>query len=191
MTRKRTIVVPLKHADQLFVADDIRPWSPDYTEFTAQPAMDTVRDLLLRHLPRKTTEIEIQVILPNDQVRTGLADELTIAVRRWVKVQNIMDAEATGADGPIGRRLFVLGLLAFMVLQSISILVRKLAEQDSNNLPLDAIAEALSVSSWVMLWFPVQIVSVEAWRHALRRRRMDAIERLTVTVVRSGDLTSD
>jgi len=187
MGTTRTIVVPLRHAEQLFTAEAVKPSSEDYNEFTAQPAMDTVRDLLLMRMPRKTTDIELQVVLPNDQVRAGLDTELTDAVRRWVRVENRMDVEASEADGAIGRRLFALGFLAFMALQCLSIWVRKLSE-DTNDLLLAAIAEALGVISWVMLWFPVQMFTMEVWRATIKRRRMKAMERMTVTVVRSGDL---
>ena len=190
MGTTRTIVVPLRHAEQLFTAEPVKPSSADYNEFTAQPAMDTVRDLLLMRMPRKTTDIELQVVLPNDHVRAGLDGELTDAVRRWVRVENRMDVEASEADGAIGRRLFALGFLAFMVLQCLSIWVRKLSE-DTNDLLLAAIAEALGVISWVMLWFPVQMFTMEVWRATIKRRRMRAMERITVKVVRSGDLDDD
>jgi hypothetical protein len=187
VTTTRTIVVPLRRPEQLFATDPVKPSSPDYNEFTAQPAMDTVRDLLLMRMPRRTTDIQVQVVLPNDQVRAGLDAELTDAVRRWVRVQNLMDVESSEVDGSIGRRLFILGFLAFMVLQSLSIFVRKLGEE-TNDLLLAAIAEALGVISWVMLWFPVQMFTMESWRGSIRRRRMQAMERMTVTVTRSGDL---
>jgi len=185
----RTIVVPLNHPEQLFTADIVKPSSSDYSAFTAQPAMDTVRDMLLMRMPRKTTDIELEVVLPNDQVRAGLDAELTDAVRRWVSVQNTMDVESTEADGSIGRRLFLLGFVAFMLLQTLSIFVRKLGE-DTNDFLLAAIAEALGVISWVMLWFPVQMFTVEVWRASIKRGRMKAMERITVKVVRSGDLAS-
>jgi hypothetical protein len=101
-----------------------------------------------------------------------------------------MDVESSQADGAIGRRLFLLGFLAFMVLQSLSIWVRKLSEE-TNDLLLAAIAEALGVISWVMLWFPVQMFTMEVWRASITRHRMRAMERMTVKVVRSGDLDTD
>ncbi len=177
----RTIVVPLDHPEQLFVADFVKPSSRKYSAFTAQPAMDTVRDILLMRMPRKTTDIQLDVVLPADQVTEGLDTQLTDAVRRWVMVQNTMDVESTVADGSIGRRLFLLGFAAFMVLQILSIWVRKLGE-DTNDFLLAAIAEALGVISWVMLWFPVQMFTVEVWRASIKRKRMKAMERMTVTV---------
>ena len=65
--------------------------------------------------------------------------------------------------------------------------MRKVSEETSD-LVLAAVAEALGVISWVMLWFPVQMFTMESWRASIRRRRMNALERLTVTVARSGDL---
>jgi len=186
MPSTRTIVVRLRRPEQLFATDPVHPSSPEYSEFTAQPAMDTVRDMLLMRMPRKADDIELEVVLPNDQVRAGLAAELTDAVRRWVKVQNRMDVESTEADGSIGRRLFVLGFMAFMALQILSIWVRKLGD-DTNDMLLAAIAEALGVISWVMLWFPVQMFTMQVWSVSIKRGRMRAMERMTVKVVKSGD----
>jgi hypothetical protein len=187
MPSTREITVRLQHPEQLFVADSIEPSSPDYTEFTAQPAMDTVRDMLLMRMPRKQTAIELTVVLPDAHVHEGVSDELTDAVRRWVRVQNTMDVESSEADGAIGRRLFLLGFAAFMVLQLLSIVVRKLGE-DTNDLLLAAVAEALGVISWVMLWFPVQMFTMQVWRATIRRDRMRVMERMTVKVVRSTAL---
>lgn len=185
MAARRQLVVRLDRPEQLFAADRVSPMTSAYTEFTAQPAMDTVRDLLLMRTPAKDAEIELLLVLPPDQIREGLDAELTSAVRRWVRVQNLIDVEQTGAGGAIGRRLFVLGLSAFLVLQTTSIFVKKLGEGWENDLA-SAIGEGLSVTSWVMLWFPVQIFTMEAWRNSIRRRRAEVIERMTVRVQASN-----
>jgi hypothetical protein len=185
MAATRQLVVRLDRPEQLFTADAVNPMSSAYTEFTAQPAMDTVRDILLMRTPAKAADIELLLILPPDQVREGLEAELTEAVRRWVRVQNLMDVEQTGAGGAIGRRLFLLGVLAFLLLQTTSLVVKQLGDRWDNDL-VTAIGEGLSVTSWVMLWFPVQIFTVEAWRNSIRRRRAKVIERMTVRVQASN-----
>ena len=181
MARVRQIVVRLERPEQLFTADPVSPTSPRYSEYTAQPAMETVRELLIMRMPSKQSEVELHVILPPDQVRDGLAAELTQAVRRWIKVQNTLDVELVSAGGAVGRRLFILGFVAFFLLQLASITVKKLGDA-SDDYFIDALGEGLGVASWVMLWFPVQTFTVEVWRSNIRRRRMDVIERMTVAV---------
>lgn len=181
MARVRQIVVRLERPEQLFTADPVSPTSPAYTEYTAQPAIETVRELLIMRMPSKQSEVELQVILPPDQLRDGLATELTQAVRRWIKVQNTLDVELSSAGGAVGRRLFILGFVAFFLLQLASITVKKLGDS-SDDYFIDALGEGLGVASWVMLWFPVQTFTVEVWRSNIRRRRMDVIERMTVAV---------
>lgn len=185
MPGMRRFVVRLDRPEQLFETDPISPTSPDYTEYTAQPAMDTVRDLLLVRMPRRGSDVEIEVVLPPEHVRPGLDEELTAAVRRWVRVQNTIDVETTEAGGAVGRRLFLLGLLAFFVLQVSSIWVRNQAD-DVDSYLVDSVGEGLSVASWVMLWFPLQLATMEVWRAVLRRRRMRVIERVSVRVVPAG-----
>lgn len=180
-TSIRRIVVALRHPDQLFTAEDVPPTSAEYTEYTAQPAMDTVRDMLLARQPARNTRIELVIRLPRQHLRPDIQDELSTAVRRWVRVQNLIDVDATHAGGAVGRRLLALGIVSFLVLQLTSIFVRNSGGPDDAYL-FDALGEGLSVTSWVMLWFPVQLVTMEVWRSSIRRRRMAVIERMTVVV---------
>jgi hypothetical protein len=180
--RLRQFVLQLDRPEQLFEADPISPMSARYTEYTAQPAMDTIRDLLLMRMPPRDTAVQIDVMLPADRVTPGLDEELTTAVRRWVHVQNTMDVESTEAGGAVGWRLFAIGVVAFFALQITSIWVRQKAN-DYDGYLVDSLGEGLSVASWVMLWFPLQIATMEVWRATLRRRRMGVIERVTVRVL--------
>jgi hypothetical protein len=178
----RRMVVRLDSPRQLFEALPVSPMSDDYTEFTAQPAMITVRDLMLMRKPSSRDEIELVVVLPDDQITPTLDDELTVAVRRWVRVQNLMDSESSGAGGAVGRRLFLLGVAIFLVMQTAAIYLRNYSDA-TNDDPLAAIAEGISVTSWVMLWFPVQTFTVEMWRSSIRRRRTMTMERMSVVTV--------
>ena len=177
----REIIVRLSRPEQLFVADPVDPWSAQYTEYTAQPAMVTVRDILMARMPRSNQQVNLVVMLPTSLCHDGLASELTEAVRRWVRVQNLIDVDTTGADGAVGRRLFVVCSLVFMSLQMLSILVKNIGA-DFDDYLIDAVGEGLSVASWVILWVPVQLFTVEAWRSAIRRRRSRVIERINVRV---------
>lgn len=176
------IAFRLAHPEQLFKADDVSPMSPAYTEFTAQPAMDTVRDMLLRRQPRGTAEVELAVTLPAHEIHPGLQDDLTVAIRRWVHTQNVIDLDSTEAGGAIGRRLLPLGVLAFFLFQFASILVKNNADPSDEYL-VDVIGEGLSITSWVLLWFPVQLMTMEVWRSAVKRRRMRVLDRISLRLI--------
>lgn len=178
---RHVIKVHLSTPHQLFETDDLSPFSPLYTEFTAQPAMETVRDMLLRRQPHRSSSVELLLILPADQIQVGLDELLTQAVRRWVRAQNMMDIDSTEAGGAIGRRLLPLGVLAFLLFQTASVLVRNSAAPEDEYL-IDVLAEGLSITSWVLLWFPVQLTTMDVWRAMIRRRRMRILERMTVRV---------
>ena len=179
MARVRQFVLRLDRPEQLFVADPIDPMQSTYNEYTAQPAMDTVRDLLLMRMPGRDVEVRVDVMLPPQEIHPGMDEELTTAVRRWVRVQNTIDVESTEAGGAIGWRLFVIGVAAFFVLQMVSLWVRAQADNYDGYL-VDSLGEGLSVASWVMLWFPLQLATMEVWRAMIRRRRMRVIERVHV-----------
>ena len=145
--------------------------------------MDTVRDLLLMRMPPKDTDVQIDVVLPPEQVRPGLDEELTAAVRRWVRVQNTIDVETTEAGGAVGRRLFVLGLLAFFVLQIASIWVRNQANEVDSYL-VDSVGRG--PERRLLGDALVPRCSSPPWRSGgpiLRRRRMRVIERVRVRVM--------
>jgi len=180
------IAFTLSHPGQLFKADDISPTSPLYSEFTAQPAMDTVRDMLLRRQPRGSADVELAVTLPADQIHPGLEESLTVAIRRWVRTQNIIDLDSTEAGGAIGRRLLPLGIIAFFLFQFASILVKNNADPSDEYL-VDVVGEGLSITSWVLLWFPVQLMTMEVWRSAVKRRRLRVLDRLTLRLI-PGDV---
>ena len=91
------------------------------------------------------------------------------------------DIIITHAEGAVGRRLFAVSSLVFMVLQTLSILVKSMGDSVDDSL-IDAVGEGLSVASWVMLWFPIQLFTVEVWRSSIRRRRSTVLERMTVQV---------
>jgi len=180
------IAFELAHPSQLFTADDISPTSPLYTEYTAQPAMDTVRDMLLRKQPRGAADVELAVTLPADQIRPGLEEALTVAIRRWVRAQNLIDLDSTEAGGAIGRRLLPLGIVAFLLFQFASILVKDNADPSDAYL-VDVVGEGLSITSWVLLWFPVQLMTMEVWRSAVKRRRLRVLDRITLRLVPADD----
>lgn len=180
--RTRRIEIRLSDPEQLFTAAPVSPMSPEYSEYTAQPALDTVRDLLLRRTPGREGEVVLVLALPPAQLRPGLAAELETAVRRWLRVQNAIDTDSSDASGAVGRRLFWAGLASFLVLQFIRLTILRWSGPLDDEL-VQAISEGLSVTSWVMLWVPVQIFTVEVWRSSIRRRRMRALERMRVELV--------
>lgn len=189
VAREREIVVRLSRPAQLFAVDPVSPLDGEYTPYTAQPAMATVRDELLTRMPRDVTRVRLVVELPASEVTDGLQPRLEAAVRRWVEVQNVIGVDASQATGAVGRRLFLAGAATFLVLQVLSITVDRWAGFLRDDL-VQAVGEGLSVASWVMLWFPVQLFTVEVWQSRLRRGRMRRLERMHVEVRAHGAAAS-
>jgi len=176
-----TYVVRLQHPRQLFQADPVDPMSRLYTEFTAVPALDTVRDLVLAS-PTGHRGVRLVIELPSACVTPGLQEELTEAIARYVAVANTLDSDIRAADGPIVRRLLVLSVAAFFLVQTCAIWVRNLGERTGID-PVQALGEGLTVASWVLLWVPVQQLTVEQWRSHLQARRVRALRHPEIVVV--------
>jgi hypothetical protein len=165
--------IRLDHPGQLFKADDISPTDPRYTEYTAQPALDTVREeLLIKTLPK---DQPVELLL-----------ELNEAVHRYLQVENKLDQESFQSRGPVVRRLLVVSIAVFFAIQMVAITIKNLTNAEDYYLT-DSLAEGLAVTSWVILWVPVQFLTVDAWQRSLRRRRLGSINRMQVRLVPTPD----
>ncbi len=178
--------VRLDHPGQLFKADDISPSDPRYTEYTAQPALDTVREeLLIKTLP-KNQPVELLLELPAEHIHPSTEAQLNEAVHRYLQVENKLDQESFQSRGPVVRRLLVVSLAVFFAIQMVSITIKNLTNSDDYYVT-DSISEGLAVTSWVILWVPVQFLTVDAWQRSLRRRRLGTINRMQVRLVSRPD----
>ena len=178
--------VRLDHPGQLFKADDISPTDPRYTEYTAQPALDTVREeLLIKTLP-KNQPVELLLELPAEHIHPSTEAQLNEAVHRYLQVENKLDQESFQSRGPVVRRLLVVSIAVFFSIQMVSITIKNLTNSDDYYVT-DSISEGLAVTSWVILWVPVQFLTVDAWQRSLRRRRLGTINRMQVRLVSRPD----
>jgi hypothetical protein len=178
--------VRLDHPDQLFKADDISPSDPRYTEYTAQPALDTVREeLLIKTLP-KDQPVELILEIPQEYIHASSEKQLNEAVHRYLQVENKLDQESFQSRGPVVRRLLVVSIVVFFSIQMVSITIKNLTNSEDYYLT-DSLAEGLAVTSWVILWVPVQFLTVDAWQRRLRRRRLGTINRMQVRLVPTPD----
>lgn len=178
--------VRLDHPGQLFKADDISPTDPRYTEYTAQPALDTVREeLLIKTLP-KDQPVELLLEVPEEHIHPTTETQLNEAVHRYLFVESKLDQESFQSRGPVFRRLLVVSVIVFFAIQVIAITVKNLTNAEDYYIT-DSLSEGLAVTSWVILWVPVQFLTVDAWQRNLRRRRLRAINRMQVRVVASPD----
>lgn len=181
----RTFTVRLRSPHQLFRTSAVDPMSPEYSEFTAVPALDTIRELVIAS-PTRHHRIRLVLELPASEVTPGLADELTVAIDRYLDVATALDTDAARASGPISRRLLLLSAGAFMVVQLTAIWVRNVGDATGADL-LQALGEGLTVASWVLLWVPIQLLTVESWRSRLRSRRLAALRDPEVVLVSLPD----
>ncbi|MCF8531007.1 MAG: hypothetical protein K9G05_07440 [Candidatus Nanopelagicales bacterium] len=178
--------VQLDHPGQLFTADDIPPTDPRYTEYTAQPALDTVREeLLIKTLP-KNQPVELLLELPAEHIHPSTETQLNEAVHRYLQVENKLDQESFASRGPVFRRLLLVSVSVFFGIQMVAITIKNLTNADDYYVT-DSISEGLAVTSWVILWVPVQFLTVDAWQRNLRRRRLRTINRMRVRLVASSD----
>ncbi len=69
----------LERPSQLFVADGVSPTSAFYSEYTIRPAMESVRARIWA--TRRADHVELTVFLPPGEIRPGLGEELTAAIR--------------------------------------------------------------------------------------------------------------
>lgn len=72
-TMDAPLTIRLQDPRQLFEVLPVDPMTDDYTPFTAQPALVSLRDRMLRQSRRAAPGTTLTVVLPEHQVRDGLA----------------------------------------------------------------------------------------------------------------------
>ena len=107
-------------------------------------------------------------------------------MHRYLQVENKLDQESFQSRGPVVRRLLVVSLAVFFAIQMVSITIKNLTNSEDYYVT-DSISEGLAVTSWVILWVPVQFLTVDAWQRSLRRRRLGTINRMQVRLVSRPD----
>lgn len=181
------LTIRLQDPRQLFEALPVDPMTDDYTAFTAQPALVTLHDRMLRQKSRPNVQATLTVVLPDHQIRPDLAEDLTEAVHRWAKVRSELDERALQVEVQMGKRQALVHVVLFLLLQATAIVLRQSFAQLDEPF-LESIAEGVSIASWVLLWFPIDVVLGGIWGARSSRAASRALANMSVKIVAASEL---
>lgn len=174
-----SIDISLRDPTQLFTCIEVDPRSTDYDEYAVQPAIESIRDVLIADPPPSDGSIELRISLPRNSITPGLDAELTDAVRRWAGVELVVEARRSGATWAGARRMTAAVIALFLLVQLVTLAIQRAATALDNDI-VAALAEGVSVVGWVLLWFPIDSYLMERSRRATRGRLAAAFDRLVV-----------
>jgi hypothetical protein len=154
--REVELTLRLPTVENLFVAPDLDPFSPDFELYGEKPGMDTLAGRLRGQKP--TSRVRAILVLPAPAIAPDLEQRAADAVRRYCAVKLSELGDDLRQLERHGWRMLIAGLVAVLVLNTIA---KPL--QDSSDSILELIADGLQIAAWVTLWVPINLLVYDRW----------------------------
>lgn len=145
--------------DQLFEAPDFDPFA-DQVRTTA--VVDDVVDYLHARRLRRPPSVTLMVLLPADQLREGLSQAATAAVRRYAAHHLTESRQALEISTYEGRARLPWGIVVAASALAFILLLNAFLPESMNWLLL-ALSPVVTVIVWVAIWNPTESLLYENW----------------------------
>jgi hypothetical protein len=170
------ITLPLPSLENLFVAPSLSPFSPEYETYGDLSGVDAVAARLRGEKPGPrlvvTLELPAEVIEPSLEQRTADALATYCHVKLRALDRDIREVTRHGT------RALLLGLVAVLFLNGIASSL-----ETSGDSLLEAIAEGLRVTAWVILWVPIGLLVYDRWYYSRDRKIYRRMEEMQIKIV--------
>lgn len=169
------ITLQLQNIQELFDIPDTTPFSDDYKIYSNKPAINFVVEKLYAH--RKSKNVLLKIFMPAEQIKSGLDKETEDAIKRyshtWVEdsKQKMVRAKYKGMRG------LATALVGLIFLNGTGILL-----SNYENFIVKLVSEGLIVAGWVLMWFPLDILTQEFWVSRLERNAYKKLEKIRVVI---------
>lgn len=170
------ITLPLPALANLFVAPGLDPFSPEYETYGDRPGVDVIASTLKGESLKSRIRAVIEV--PAGDVEPGSGERAADALRRYCRVKVARIEQDLREGTRHGIRALLVGLVAVFVLNG---LARPL--ERSSEAALEAVAEGLQVTSWVVLWVPISLLVYDRWYYTRDRKVYERMQELEISVV--------
>jgi hypothetical protein len=178
--REVEFTLRLPAVENLFIAPDLDPFSPDFELYGEKPGMDTLAGRLRGLKP--TSRVRAILVLPAPAIAPDLEQRAAEAVRRYCAVKLSELGEDLRQLDRHGWRTLVVGLVAVLVLNSLS---KPL--QDSSDSILELIADGLQIAAWVTLWVPINLLVYDRWYSRRDLQIYRQLQRMEIAIVPEGE----
>jgi hypothetical protein len=78
-----SIVLPLNHIDELFIAPEVNPFSTYEVDIFGESAMECTKNRVAYFWPRRPNAVHVTFQLPADQITPGLTERTVTAIQRY------------------------------------------------------------------------------------------------------------
>jgi hypothetical protein len=175
------ITLRLPSVENLFVAPGLTPFSPEYETYGDVSGVDAVAARLRGERPGSRVVVTLE--LPADAVEPSLEQRTADALARYCHVKlRALDRDIREVTRH-GTRALLLGLVAVLFLNGIASSL-----ESSGDSPLEAIAEGLRVTAWVILWVPIGLLVYDRWYYSRDRKIYRRMEEAQIRIApRSRD----
>ncbi len=169
------ITLRLQKIKHLFDIPDITPYSVYYEPYSNKAGINYVVEKLYAH--RKSKKILLTIFLQQDQITPGLEQETINAIKRYSKAWALDAKQKMSRANSKGLRSLGTAVIALIFLNGTGIWLGNF-----DNFILKLISEGLIVAAWVLMWFPLDILTQEFWINRLERKTHQRLENIRVEI---------
>ena len=175
------ITLRLPTLENFFVAPSLSPFSPEYETYGDLSGVDAIAARLRGEKPGSRVVVTLE--LPADVVEPSLEQRTADALARYCHVKlRALDQDIREVTRH-GTRALLLGLVAVLFLNGIASSL-----ETSGDSLLEAIAEGLRVTAWVILWVPIGLLVYDRWYYSRDRKIYRRMEEAQIRIApRSRD----
>ena len=130
------------------------------------------------------------LLLPASEVRPGLGEELTVAARRWSELVDETRAIDSRMISAAGRRMTVTVFVLYVVTMAAGSMVIRLS-RGAHGPWVETVGQTLVIAANVLIWYPLELVAVEAMERRTRNRRTAWLQDVSIHVKADGDVRGD
>ena len=175
------ITLRLPTLENFFVAPSLSPFSPEYETYGDLSGVDAIAARLRGEKPGSRVVVTLE--LPAEKVEPSLEQRTADALARYCHVKlRALDQDIREVTRH-GTRALLLGLVAVLFLNGIASSL-----ETSGDSLLEAIAEGLRVTAWVILWVPIGLLVYDRWYYSRDRKIYRRMEEAQIRIApRSRD----
>lgn len=178
MARDRTLSITLRLRDinHLFEEPNITPFSEYYAPYSFKTGMDYIVGEL--YAQPGTALIRLTVQLPAESITPNLEERTREAIRKYSAAWVGDARQEMAKDWYMGTRALWTGLIAVLVLVPLIYYLETV-----HNYWLALLATGPEVILWLLLWWPLELLTFQLWEDRLEQRAYAALQRIELTIV--------
>ncbi len=165
----------LNELEELFVAPSISPLSERYRPHSYTSVVEFVTGEL--HANTSYDNVKVKIVLPPDEAARAADLDISEAVARYSAGRFTDIEQDRQATLWRGLRVLIFALIALSIFLGLS----DVAHDHGTRLG-DTLGEGLVIAGWVMMWIPIEMLSIDLWNYRLDKKIYTMVSNMDVAV---------